>query len=53
MSCVKKEILIGGKEKDGRYACFVGKKGKKDKEKHSTVHAEDFSVVLLHCGLHI
>lgn len=26
MSCVKKEILIGGKEKEERYACFVEKK---------------------------
>lgn len=28
MSCVKKEILIGGKEKEDRYACFVEEKKK-------------------------
>lgn len=56
MSCVKKEILIGGKEKEDRYACFVEEKkkwGKKDKQKHPTVHAEVVLVVLLRCGLHI
>lgn len=32
MSCVKKEILIGGKEKDDCYACFEGKKEKQKKK---------------------
>lgn len=37
MSCVKKEILIGGKEKEDCYACFEEKKGeKKNKKKHPT-----------------
>ncbi len=29
MSCVKKQILIGGKEKEDRYACLEGKKENK------------------------
>lgn len=33
MSCVKKGILIGGKEKEDRYACFEKVKGGENKKK--------------------
>lgn len=54
MSCVKKEILIGGKEKEeGRsYACFEKKNWEERKTKR-ILHAEAILVALLHFGLQV
>lgn len=49
MSCVKREILIGGKEKED---CYALRNEKKRKTK-SILHAEAVLVALLHSGLHI
>lgn len=51
LSCVKKEILIGGKEKEDCYACFEEeKRGERKNKKASYTLKPSWS---LHSGLQI